>query len=149
MEWSTSRSCHFTPGKEPRYPLNRRLSGRHSRPRRFWSWENIFPLLVFEHRDVYPVAGPYTDYNIPAPCRQVVETIKILWRNFICGCSCDCPSVLGCYVVLTGKQLPTFRWSALPPSSESISLRRVLLYPEDVCSKHLRNVSNCLPADKV
>jgi hypothetical protein len=24
-----------------------------------------------------------------------------------------------------------------------------LLYPEDVCSKHLRNASNCLPADKM
>jgi hypothetical protein len=33
----------FTPGEEPRYPLNRRLSGSHSRPRRFWSWGNIFP----------------------------------------------------------------------------------------------------------
>jgi hypothetical protein len=30
-EWSVSRSCRFTPGKEPRYPFYRRLGGPQSR----------------------------------------------------------------------------------------------------------------------
>jgi len=29
-EWSASRPGRFTPGKEPRYPFNRRLGGPHS-----------------------------------------------------------------------------------------------------------------------
>jgi hypothetical protein len=35
-EWSTSRSGRFTPGKETRYLLNRRLGGSQRRSGRFW-----------------------------------------------------------------------------------------------------------------
>jgi hypothetical protein len=48
--------CRFTPGKEPRYSLNRSLGGPHSRSGRFGEKKNLSPLQGFEPRIVQPVA---------------------------------------------------------------------------------------------
>ena len=38
--------------------------------------------------------------SLSSSCRNYKNTVIEL---YIFGCSCDCPSVLGCYAVLTGK----------------------------------------------
>jgi hypothetical protein len=43
-EWSTSRLCRFTPGKEPGYPFNGRLFGSQSRSGRFGKEKNLLLL---------------------------------------------------------------------------------------------------------
>jgi hypothetical protein len=50
----------FTPVKNLRYPLNRRLGGPQSPSGRFEEKPGYFPLPGFEIRTVEPVAGPYT-----------------------------------------------------------------------------------------
>jgi hypothetical protein len=47
---------HFTPGKEPRYPLNRRLGGNHCQSRRCGGGKNLLPPLGFELKIFHPVA---------------------------------------------------------------------------------------------
>jgi hypothetical protein len=44
-EWPDSRPGHFAPGKEPRYPFNRRLGGLQSRSGYFGCGKNIFILV--------------------------------------------------------------------------------------------------------
>jgi hypothetical protein len=61
--WSTPRPGRFTPGKETRYPLYRRLGGPQSRSERM---RKISPPPEFDPRTVPPVASRYTDYVIPA-----------------------------------------------------------------------------------
>jgi hypothetical protein len=61
--WSTPRPGRFTPGKETRYPLYRRLGrpqGRSGRVRK------ISPQTRFDPRTVQSVASRYTDWAIPA-----------------------------------------------------------------------------------
>ena len=41
--WSTSRPGRFNPGKELRYPMNRRLGGAQSRSGRVGEEENLGP----------------------------------------------------------------------------------------------------------
>jgi len=53
--WSTARPVRFTPGKETRYPLYRRLGGPQDRSWRVWK---ISPSSWFDHRTVQPVAIP-------------------------------------------------------------------------------------------
>jgi len=57
--WSTPRSGRFTPGKETRYPLYRKLGrpqGRSGRVRK------MSPPPVFDPRTFQPVASSYIDY---------------------------------------------------------------------------------------
>jgi hypothetical protein len=62
--WSTPRPGRFTPGKQTRYPLNRRLVGLQTRSGRV---RKISPSPPgFAPRTVQPVASRYTDYAIPA-----------------------------------------------------------------------------------
>jgi hypothetical protein len=61
--WSTPRPGRFTPGKETRYPLYRRLDGSQGR---FGRVRKTSPPLGFDPRTVQPVASRYTDYAIPA-----------------------------------------------------------------------------------
>jgi hypothetical protein len=56
--WSTSRPGRFTPGKETRYSLYRRLGGPQRRVR------NISPLPGFNPRTVQPEASRYTDNDV-------------------------------------------------------------------------------------
>ena len=69
--WSNSRSGYLYPrgggGRDPRYQLNRRLRGPHSRSGRSGEGENLLPLPVFAPRHVQPVACRHTDCDIPAP----------------------------------------------------------------------------------
>jgi hypothetical protein len=43
-EWSASRRCRFTPGKEPRYPFYRRLGGPQSRSGRYEEVKIFYPI---------------------------------------------------------------------------------------------------------
>jgi len=47
-EWSSSPCSNFTPGKEPLYPLIRRLGVSQSWSGCFGEETNILPLLIFE-----------------------------------------------------------------------------------------------------
>jgi hypothetical protein len=61
--WSTPHPDRFTPGKETRYPLYRRLGGPQGRS----GWvRKISPHPGFDPRTVQPVTSCYTDYAIPA-----------------------------------------------------------------------------------
>ena len=61
--WSTPRPGRFSPGKETRYPLYRRLGGPQGRSGRV---RKISPPPGFDPRTVQPVGSRYTDYAIPA-----------------------------------------------------------------------------------
>jgi hypothetical protein len=47
-ERSTSHHNHHIPGKEPQYPLNRRLGGLWGPPEHFGEDKNLLPLLAFK-----------------------------------------------------------------------------------------------------
>ena len=57
------RPDRFTPGKETRYPLYRKLGGIQSQSGQV---QKISPPPGFEPRTVQPLASRYTDYVIPA-----------------------------------------------------------------------------------
>ena len=59
--WLTPRRGRFTPGKETRYPLNRRLGGPQGRSRRI---RKISPTPGFELRTVQLVASPLSLYKV-------------------------------------------------------------------------------------
>jgi hypothetical protein len=61
--WLAPRPGRFTPGKETRYPLYRRLGGPQVRSGRL---RKISLPQGFDPRTVRPVASSYTDYAIPA-----------------------------------------------------------------------------------
>jgi hypothetical protein len=61
--WSAPSSGHFTPGKDTRYPLYRRLGGPQGR---FGRVPKISSQQGFDPRTIQSVAGRYTDYTIPA-----------------------------------------------------------------------------------
>jgi hypothetical protein len=73
--WSTSRPGRFTPGKESRYPLYRRLGGPQGRSGRV---RKISPPLGLDPRTVQPVASRYTDWAIPAHVVLAVVIIIII-----------------------------------------------------------------------
>jgi hypothetical protein len=61
--WSTPRPGRFTPGKESRYPLYRRLRGPQGRS---GQGQRISPPPGFDPRTVQPVMTRYSDWAIPA-----------------------------------------------------------------------------------
>ena len=61
--WLTPRPGRFTPAKETRYPLYRRLGGPQGRSGRM---QNISLPAGLDPRTVQPVASRYTDWAIPA-----------------------------------------------------------------------------------
>jgi hypothetical protein len=63
MGWLAPRPDRFTPGKETRYSLYRRLGGSQGRSGRV---RKISPPPGFDPRTVQPVASRYTDWAIPA-----------------------------------------------------------------------------------
>jgi hypothetical protein len=60
---STSLSARFSPGKESRYQLYRRLDGPQGRSGQI---RKISALPGFDQRTLQPVASRYTDWAIPA-----------------------------------------------------------------------------------
>ena len=68
-----TRPGRFTPGKETRYPLYRRLGGPQGR---FGRVRKISPSPGFNPQTVQPVASRYTDYATPGP-----ETEKKIISN--------------------------------------------------------------------
>jgi hypothetical protein len=62
MGWLAPHPGRFTPRKETRYPLYRRLGGPQG-----WSGRlrKILPPLGFDPRTIQPVVSRYTDYAIP------------------------------------------------------------------------------------
>jgi hypothetical protein len=60
-ELSTAHAIRFTPGKESRYPMNRRLGEPYSRHRRFAEEIKLILVPGFISRSVQPVANSYTD----------------------------------------------------------------------------------------
>jgi hypothetical protein len=59
--WLTSRPDRFTPLKQTRYRLYRRLGGPQGRSRHVWK---ISPAQGIDPRTAYPVASRHTDYNV-------------------------------------------------------------------------------------
>jgi len=55
-EWLTSRPSHFTSGKQPQYPLNRKLRVPQSRPGHLGKDKNLIPLRGMEPPSVQPAA---------------------------------------------------------------------------------------------
>jgi hypothetical protein len=49
-EWLFAATSRFNPGKEPRYPLNRRLRGLQNRPRPFGEKQISCPYRNFQGR---------------------------------------------------------------------------------------------------
>jgi hypothetical protein len=76
--WSTPRPGRFSPGKNTRYPLYRRLGGPQGRSGRV---RKISPPPVLDPRTVQPVASRYTDYAIPAHPQNTC-LIKVYLRNY-------------------------------------------------------------------
>ena len=77
--WSTPRSDHFTPGKETRNSLYRRLAGPQGRSGRV---RKISPTPRFDPRTVQQVASRYTDWAIPAHIRtRYIILLHTLCRN--------------------------------------------------------------------
>ena len=80
------RSQHYAPaalppGKKPA-PLNRRLSGPKSRPKRFGEEKNLLPLAGFGSRTVELVASRFTDCTIRETRRLItVLTTSRLWST--------------------------------------------------------------------
>jgi hypothetical protein len=72
--WSTPRPCRFTPGKETRYPLYRRLG----RPQGLSGLVlKISPPPRFDPRTVQLEASLYTDYAIPAHYKIMLVYISV------------------------------------------------------------------------
>jgi hypothetical protein len=68
------RPGRFTPGKESRYPLHRRLGGPQRRSERV---RKISPLPGFDTRTVQTVASRFTDWATPAHIGMSVHAIKV------------------------------------------------------------------------
>jgi hypothetical protein len=73
--WLTSRPGHFTPGKDNRYPLYRRLGGPQGRCGRS---QKISPPQGLDHRTVQPIANHYTDWINPAHVLPSVEKVGVV-----------------------------------------------------------------------
>jgi hypothetical protein len=67
--WLTPRVDCFTPGKQTRYPLYRKLGGRQGRSGRT---RNTSPPRGLDSRTVQSVASRYTDYAILAH-RRIIQ----------------------------------------------------------------------------
>jgi hypothetical protein len=72
--WSAPRPGRFTPGKDTRYPLYRRLGGPQGRSGRMGK---ISPPPGFDPRNVQPVASRYTDRRQTATDESVSEFFSL------------------------------------------------------------------------
>ena len=72
-----SRPGRFVPGKEHRYPLNRRLGEPQSRTGRFGKLKNLFHLPGFEPPDrPAPILATITttSFSLPSICRPAYQS---------------------------------------------------------------------------
>jgi hypothetical protein len=120
--WSTTR---FTPGKETRYPLYRRLGGPQGRSGRV---RKISPPPGFDSRTVQPVASRYTDYAILGATRGWVisTTPQPLFSRERPGTHCT-GGWVGLEAGLDGTEnfsQTEIRFPHLPVRSESLYRRR-------------------------
>jgi hypothetical protein len=90
MGWLAPRPGRFTPGRETRYPLYRRLGGPQGRSGRL---RKVSPPPGFDSRTVQPVASRHSDYAIPAHI-YVVVWLYLWWYGHklsntgaLCMCS--------------------------------------------------------------
>jgi len=74
-EWVTSHPAPLIPGKETRFPLNRRLGGRQSQAG-VLERENHLPVPEFEPRIVQPRPSLCTDYAVE------VSLVPLKIQNF-------------------------------------------------------------------
>jgi hypothetical protein len=72
--WTTPRPGRFTPGKENRYPLYKKLSRPQGPPGRV---RKISPPPGFDPRTFQAVASHYTDYAIPAPLFSACSLFRL------------------------------------------------------------------------
>jgi hypothetical protein len=85
--WLMPHPSHFTPGKETRYQLCRRLGGPQGQSERVWK---ISPPQGFTPWTVQSVASHYTHYAVPAQVKLVLLlyswyyycTVKYVPGNF-------------------------------------------------------------------
>ena len=80
--WSMPRPSHFTPRKETRYPLHRRLGGPQGRSGLV---RKISPPPRFDPRTFQLVASCYTDWAIPAPWYHMYQQKQECHPSFITG----------------------------------------------------------------
>ena len=104
--WSAPRPGRFTPRKDNRYPLYRRLGGSHSR------CIKILPPPGFDPRTVQPVACRYTNWAIPAHELNVIFQLDSKTTHFwtyvymnVVLCLCvknpwSCPSISDIFHIL-------------------------------------------------
>jgi hypothetical protein len=79
--WSTTCPDRFTPGKETRYPLYRRLGGPQGQSR--WVWK-ILPQPGFDPRTVQPVFSRYTAWAILAHMGCVIALLIYKICHTVC-----------------------------------------------------------------
>jgi hypothetical protein len=83
MGWLAPRPGRFTPWKETRYQLYRRLGGPQGRSGRV---RKISPPLGFDPRTVQPVAIRYTDWAIAAHTssyrQNILKELKLIFAKF-------------------------------------------------------------------
>ena len=101
MGVGASRHEHFTPGKETRYPLYRRLCGIQSRSRRV---RKITHPPGFDSRTVKLVASSYTAWAIPA------HTMLMLMVYIINGTATPWYHFTLQYVAFSVNSILLFNW---------------------------------------
>jgi hypothetical protein len=79
MGWSTPRPGRFSPRKEIRYPLHRRLGGFQGSSGRL---QEISPSPGFDPQTVQPVSSPYPDWSISA--RENLSKSKGMGHHITC-----------------------------------------------------------------
>jgi hypothetical protein len=89
--WSTRHPGRFTPGKETRYPLYRRLGGPQGRSGRV---RKISPPPVFDPRTVQPAASRYTRLSYPGPHHRQISWPKAEFLRKLLESTCPHTSTL-------------------------------------------------------
>jgi hypothetical protein len=93
-EWSTSHPQYFTPAREPRYPLNKRLGGPQSQSECYGAEKNLLFLLGSEALIIQPVAfqhywlyytGSIKNMLNPIIQKQGILNLLVLlgWQQFL------------------------------------------------------------------
>jgi hypothetical protein len=120
-EWSASRPCRFTPGKQPRSPLYRRLGAPQSWSRHYGKEKNILSLPGMEPASsiVLPVAQSLYRLNQGhakmESCYSFMGIAILIIKTVYCMVSkSEAFGILGrCNAVLFGRQVPKFRSNLL------------------------------------